>query len=580
MEFVRLPDSASVITVTLTAPGVSFAGDDAGGNAGNGGGVSVTYASGTISVVIDRAFAASRGNRIRLPLKASEPLQLQATALSVAGSMTYAAAAEVTVQPGRSATLKFDFAAAPPDASDAGDAGMDAAAAEVQTIVPMPDAAPDVAPDAAPDRPTSDAASPDTTVDAPVDTPADTGAPEVSIDADKAFDADKSLDAPPPDVPGPPIATNCDVGGLYAVSTTTTSGSPTLAVSSAGLFGVAWLGAGGNVLYNAVDAAGMLQNTADVPVAIPGGATLSAPRLASVGPDMMLAYGRHQTTGARAAVVRIAARNGAIVGAEIPGANFSNASAPPEIGGVAVRNDGTRVAVISRRAELGMATPANVDLFSSSPGLITFDAPVLLSMTRTTGITWLPSGRFLGAALMDMTSGSGRLHELTDNNLGPGRTFAFTAAPDLPVVGSGAATIAVAAAGDRIAVVWLDSQSCAGCTVREVFLATLDANGIRLGEVQVSAANNLTKSYPRVVFDGAAIAVAWLEYGSFADSQLKLRRFDTARVPVAAAINVGTRGTVALGDFGLAAAATGAYGLAYGISGGTQTLARVICTGN
>jgi hypothetical protein len=62
------------------------------------------------------------------------------------------------------------------------------------------------------------------------------------------------------------IVTTCVVGGLHAASASTATGSPTVAVSTAGVFGVAWLGAAGNVLYNAVDAAGMVQNVADVPV--------------------------------------------------------------------------------------------------------------------------------------------------------------------------------------------------------------------------------------------------------------------------------------------------------------------------
>ena len=230
------------------------------------------------------------------------------------------------------------------------------------------------------------------------------------------------------------------------------------------------------MLYNAVDAANMLQNAADVAV-VPAasGVTFATPRLANIGPDLMLAYGRRAASGARAAAVRVAARDGAILGAEILGANFTPATAPPDIGGVAVNGDGSRVAVISRRADLAAATPANVDLFSGSPGLITSSAPVLLSMTRATGIAWHPAGRFLAGAILDATSGGGRIHELADTDLSPARTFTFTAAPDLPSVGSGAATLAVTAVAGGMAMVWLDAQSCSGCTGREVFLATLEA---------------------------------------------------------------------------------------------------------
>jgi len=421
----------------------------------------------------------------------------------------------------------------------------------------------------------------DTPTDVPVDTPMDTPT-DVPVDTpvDTPTDLpDKSLDAPSGDAPV--IATNCIVGGIPAASVGPASGSPTVAASVDGVFGVAWLGATGNVLYNAVDATGMRQNAADVPV-VPAasGVTFATPRLAAGGSaDLMLAFGRRNSGGARAAVVRIAARSGAVVGAEVPGTNVAGAAAPPEIGGIASKDDGSRVAVISRRADLTAATPANIDLFSGAPGFLTVNASAL-PVTRTAGIAWHPAGRFLAGAIVDMTNGGGRIQELAEADLGVGRAFAFTATPDLPLVGSGAATIAIAAARGGMAVVWLDAQSCSGCAGREVFLATLDANGNRLGEVQVSAGGTITKSFPHVVFDGAAIAVAWLEFTSIADPQIKLRRFDAAGVPVAPAMNIGQRGSPSLGDLGLAAAGIGDYGIAFGISGGTQALAHVTCTGN
>ncbi len=108
MVFTSVPAVPGDITVTLAADGVTFAGADAG----MPGGVSVSYAAGTIVVVIDRGYADSRSHRIRLPLKASQRLRLMGTARIGDGSMTHAAtAAEVTVDPGRSATLTFDFGA-------------------------------------------------------------------------------------------------------------------------------------------------------------------------------------------------------------------------------------------------------------------------------------------------------------------------------------------------------------------------------------------------------------------------------------------------------------------------------------
>ena len=46
----------------------------------------------------------------------------------------------------------------------------------------------------------------------------------------------------------------------------------------------------------------------------------------------------------------------------------------------------------------------------------------------------------------------------------------------------------------------------------------------------------VTKSYPHLVFDGVAFAVAWLEANGLSDSQIVLRRFDTNLTPVGAPI--------------------------------------------
>ena len=106
MVFTSVPAVPGDITVTLAADGVTFAGADAG----MPGGVSVSYAAGTIVVAIDRAYADSHSHRIRLPLKATQRLRLIGTARIGDGS-TPSAAAEATVDPGRSATLTFDFRA-------------------------------------------------------------------------------------------------------------------------------------------------------------------------------------------------------------------------------------------------------------------------------------------------------------------------------------------------------------------------------------------------------------------------------------------------------------------------------------
>ena len=136
------------------------------------------------------------------------------------------------------------------------------------------------------------------------------------------------------------------------------------------------------------------------------------------------------------------------------------------------------------------------------------------------------------------------------------------------------ALIRVIAAGDDVAVAWIDLQSAR----REVWIALYSVKNDALvlsGQASVSSAT--PKYYPHVVFDGAAFALAWLEGTSSADTQLKLRRFDTNLAPVAGAMNVGQAGLVGLGDFGLTDAGANVYGVAAALSASTQALFTVTC---
>ena len=203
---------------------------------------------------------------------------------------------------GRSVTLTFDFApaaastrAATPRWRTDGSGGVAArtlarardVAARARCLMRPPRCrSPDVAVDVAPDRPDMGPL-----VDAPVDMPDRTRPPTCPTRCWTRRRPTRRRRSPP----------TAWSGGLLTASVSTASGSPTLAVSANGLFSVAWLGPSGtSVLYNAVDAADMLQNAADVAV-VPAasGVTFATPRLANVGPDLMLAYGRTRQRRAR-----------------------------------------------------------------------------------------------------------------------------------------------------------------------------------------------------------------------------------------------------------------------------------------
>jgi hypothetical protein len=141
--------------------------------------------------------------------------------------------------------------------------------------------------------------------------------------------------------------------------------------------------------------------------------------------------------------------------------------------------------------------------------------------------------------------------------------------------------LSVAGAGDGVAVAWIDGQRCTGCSVPEVFLAVLGLDGRRLGETQVSVPSSTPKYFPHVVFDGQALAVAWLEWLDTTQAAVKLRRFDLSPAPVAAALDVApVAALLSLGDIGFDAAGPGEYGVAMLVFTSTQFFTHVTCTGN
>jgi len=133
-----------------------------------------------------------------------------------------------------------------------------------------------------------------------------------------------------------------------------------------------------------------------------------------------------------------------------------------------------------------------------------------------------------------------------------------------------------------VAVAWVDRRGCVNCSGLEIFLTIVDASGARTsGEVQVSAPSNITKAYPRVVFDGEALAVVWLEATGTTGAKVKLRRFDTSLAPVGDVLDVGpiAGDTPPLAGTGLASAGRGEYGIAMWLFMGKQSFTHVTCTG-
>jgi hypothetical protein len=539
LTFSGLPATASTVTVTLSSGAASF-----GGGAGSATpAAAVSYpGDGTVVITIDRAVAAARGDHLRFPLTASSALELDATARATDGGVEYAASAHAEVRAGADTVLAFDFRAPGQGADAGGSDGM--------TVAP---------PDAGRDVPGQDSSSTGDGADRPPDGSSDTGIPA-----------------------------RCVVSAPRPASAATASGAPAIGFASS-LFGVAWTaGSGTSVVYNAVDASGTLLSAADVTVAPPAsGVTMSAPHLAPFGANLALAYGHRAANGTSAPfLLSIAPATGAVLGAPALGSGAAEPAAR-EIGDVAVNLAATRVAVASRGASAAMSTPATIDVFVANGEAASFgisNRAGNLAATWSTGLGW-SAGNFVVGAVVDMSANGGAVATFADGDLASGVQFDFTDRTDQPVVGIAGASVSVAGIGTtgQVAVAWVDGQSCAGCSGLEVFLALWRTNGsAAVAQVQVSAPSQIQKRFPHVVFDGSAIAVAWLEYESTTRAAVKLRRYDLSLRPVGDTLDVGPAGAPqpVLADIGLCAAAPGEYGVVMSLFAAKQSFTHVICTGN
>ena len=407
---------------------------------------------------------------------------------------------------------------------------------------------------------------------APVDAPADMTMGPV--------DAPVDMPAAPDVAPDAAIPTACTAATPRAASSNPGGGGPALAATPAGLFGLAWKASTGNILYNAFTDAGGLQNAADVTVVTAGTKLLGDPQLARVGNQLVLAHGVREANGfASTSAIKLDPQAGVMLASLTSGAGFTD-TMPPVVGGIAVTPDQSNLGIVSRRAGASARTPADLVRMGSDLATIGSVQPTALAMTWTTAVAWASSAakpaRYVVAAIVDNSATGGTLLDVTDLNLQPGANATFTGPGDAPLAGGGGATVSVAGLGDAVAVAWVDDHT----SVQEVWMAVVDfTSGVRRGVVQVSAGGTLTKQYPKVVFDGAALAVAWLEIQSGADSRIWLRRFDPALAPLGAALPIGSPGVATFGDIGLAAAAAGKYGIAFSRSGspGTKLFSSVDC---
>jgi hypothetical protein len=590
LAFQSVPENTTRIAVTLHAPNMRFSAPDA-----SNGKVDVSYVDGDILIGIDGGFAAERRNLIRLPLTASENVaEMRGTAVATGGVATKTATTTTTIRAHQSAMMTFDFArdGSVADAADGGgDGGADAdAPSDARDGGPPGDTSADIAsPDTASDIGVTDVPA-DMPGDVPVemptgDAPADM-APEMP--ADRApTDVPADMTTTPDVAPDAPIPISCTATTPRAASSTPSGGGPALAATPAGLFGLAWKSSTGDILYNSFSDGGGMQNTADITVLAKETGTLGDPQLARVvsrgASQFALGFGRRESNGTTyAAVITIDPQAGAQIVGATSGPGWTD-TMPPIVGGLAVNGDLSVVGLVSRRANLSARTPVQFVRIGVDPVGSGSPSPAPNLMAWATAAGWATASskpnRFVIASIFDNSATGGTLQEVLGSNLQAGSLAYFSSPADAPVAGQSGATVSVVGIGDAVAVVWVDEHAAN----QEVWLAVVDlTSGNRRGAVQVSGgsiASTLPKQYPEIVFDGAVLAVAWLEIQNGGDSRIWLRRFDQALAPQGTPLAIGSTGAATFADIGLAAAGPGKYGIAFSRAGspGTKAFSYVDC---
>lgn len=327
---------------------------------------------------------------------------------------------------------------------------------------------------------------------------------------------------------------------------------------------------------NAVDATDKLVNTTEKTlVPTTSGASYSSAVLTAFGSSLAVGYGQKgpQSNSAYAAVRLVDPATGQTSGTAALGANEGQAVLPLA-GGIAATNALSSIALGSRLTNAG-AVAGRVSRFGATPTFVTSASPT--SSTFALDVAWNSSASRFGAAFVESGGSTGGKLVTYDETFGSTGGFAFTGAGDQPAFGA-AYPPSVAGQGARFVVAWVDLQS----GIHDVYLTSVDAlSGARSPATSVKASDTPAsfKYYPRVLWDGRSVVVAWVEQASTL-YHVVWRRFDPSFVPLGPSQCASCAiGPAVLGQFGLASLGPNQYGLAMLESDNYQYFAHIGCTG-
>jgi hypothetical protein len=303
--------------------------------------------------------------------------------------------------------------------------------------------------------------------------------------------------------------------------------------------------------------------------------TYSDPRLTRFGTGLVVGYGQKgpQASSSYAAVRRVDPSTGQTSGSAALGVDEAQAVLPL-IGGIAT-NGGASSIVVGSRLSSASPNAARLTRFSATPTFDTSNSPT--SSTLTVDVAWSQTAARYGAAFIESQMATGGMLATYDEALAPKVEFVFTGGSDQPLGGT-TTPVGIAPQDGRFVVVWVDVQ----VTPRQVYISSVDAlSGTRSSAGSVTASDTPAsyKYYPKVLFDGSSIVVAWLE-PSTAQYRIMWRRFDSTLTPLAASqCATCNADTAQLANFGFAAISANDYGVAALLADGYQHFLHFNCTG-
>lgn len=329
-------------------------------------------------------------------------------------------------------------------------------------------------------------------------------------------------------------------------------------------WGVAWAQTASDVRFNATDG-GSVRYDGGIAIAARGPTYGANVRLASNGQDYYLVVGNFESpTKTYASFVQFG--SGVLASDRTP--DLANANAPQ----VAVLARSGEVAFLQRASDADAGSVASLYGINGPNVLKRLDYPA----TRAVAGTFLGGTAGISVAILNNTEGS--LYSLLPD--GGSDTRAFTQAGDVPVFPGAATEVSVTSIDATTAVVaWIGIPKNGTTTQVNLAKVTIGTNVV----TSVTASTDPVikdKYFPRIVWDGKSLVVAWIEIAQTGDYRIKLRRFDAALVPRDLPIDVQGALTKREG-FGLAVGATpNVYGLAYRASPTSRRHFRIIsCEG-